>query len=345
MSGHPALSVVVPVFGEAVHLIGSLATIREHAAATGLSFEIVVVDDGSSDETWSDIERLAVRMPELHGVSLARNFGKEAAILAGLQRSRGDAVIVIDGDLQHPPELMSKMVEAWRDDGFKVVNGPKRWRGRESRSTAYAARLFYSLFERLAKLPLAGASDYKLLDRQVVEIYCTLRERNIFFRGIIPWLGFRQTDMFFDVGERTAGRSKWPVLKRVCLVADAIISFSAMPLQFVTLSGFLFLIFAILLAGHTVFVKMSGGAVEGFSTVILLTLTVGSILMLGLGLIGQYLGKIFDELKGRPRYIVRAEVRTDNDRAPADHENNSGGDPIADRLGHALGSGQPRPIE
>ncbi len=343
MSRRPVLSVVVPVFGEGAHLPDSLATIRQHAAATGVPFEIVVVDDGSSDETWPDIERLAIRMPELHGVSLARNFGKEAAILAGLERSRGDAVIVIDGDLQHPPELIPKMVEAWRDGGYKVVNGRKRRRGPESRPTAYAARLFYSLFERLAKLPLAGASDYKLLDRQVVEIYCTLRERNIFFRGIVPWLGFRQTDMFFDVGERTAGRSKWPVLKRVYLAADAIISFSAVPLQFVTLAGFLFLVFAVLLAGHTVYVTLSGGAVEGFPTVILLTLTVGSILMLSLGLIGQYVGKIFDELKGRPRYIVRAEVRTDDDRAPADDENNGGGDRMANRPGRALGSGPPRP--
>lgn len=343
MSHRPVLSVVVPVFAEAAHLKSSLTTIREHAAAIGVSFEIVVVDDGSSDETWPDIERLAIRMPELHGVSLTRNFGKEAAILAGLETSQGDAVIVIDGDLQHPPELIPKMVEAWRDGGFKVVNGRKRWRGQESRPRAFAARLFYSLFERLAHLPLADASDFKLLDRQVVETYCTLRERNIFFRGIIPWLGFRQTDMFFDVGERTAGQSKWPLWKRVCLAADAIISFSALPLQFVTLSGLLFLVFAVLLAGHTVYQKISGSGAEGFPTVILLTLIVGSILMLSLGLIGQYLGKIFDELKGRPRYIVRTEVPTEDGRSPADQDLNSDGDRIGDHPRLALGSGQSRP--
>jgi glycosyltransferase involved in cell wall biosynthesis len=286
MSSRPILSVVVPVFREASHLSGSLTTIWEHAAAIGVAFEIVVVDDGSTDGTWGDIERLAIRMPELHGVSLTRNFGKEAAILAGLESARGEAVVVMDGDLQHPPEMIPKMVEAWRDGGYEVVNGRKRRRGRESRPQAFAARLFYRLFERLAHLPLTGASDFKLLDRRVVEAYCALHERNTFFRGLIPWLGFRQTDVFFDVGERPAGRSNWPLMKRFCLAADAIISFSALPLQFVTVAGLLFLAFAVVLAGHTVYVTVSGNGAEGFPTIILLTLTIGSILMLSLGLIG-----------------------------------------------------------
>ncbi len=303
------------------------------------------MDDGSSDETWPEIERLAIRMPELHGVSLARNFGKEAAIFAGLERSRGDAVIVIDGDLQHPPELIPDMFKAWRIGGYKVVNGRKNRRGRESRPTAYAAHLFYRLFQFFTKQPLAGASDYKLLDRQVVDIYCALRERNIFFRGMVPWLGFRQTDIFFDVGERMAGQSKWPVVKRACLAADAIVSFSALPLQLVTFAGLLFLGFAMLMAGHTVYVKLSGGAVEGFATVILLILTFGSILMLSLGMIGQYLGKIFDELKGRPRYIVQAEIGIDDARALRDDDMRGGGDRIANRLGHALVSSPPGPTD
>lgn len=306
----PVLSIVTPAYAEAEHLERSLREIQRQAKALKVPYEIIVVDDGSPDETWQVIERLADKTPEVQGVSLARNFGKEAAILAGLETARGDAVIVMDCDLQHPPALVPDLFALWRDGGYKVVNGYKTSRGRESVASAIGVRAFYRVFERLANVRLAGASDYKLLDREVVNVYCGLPERNMFFRGLISWAGFKQVDLPFEVEDRAAGRTKWSWPKRLYLAARAIVSFSAAPLHFVTITGLVFMGLAAIMGIHTIYSKLSGGAIEGFTTVILLLLVVGSVLMLSLGVIGQYLAHIYEELKQRPRYLVKDRVQT-----------------------------------
>ena len=316
MSAPPTLSVVLPAYREADHIGDSLRAIRDRLMAIGESFELVVVDDGSPDGTWAALQRLAPEMPELRAVSLARNFGKEGAIRAGLEVARGEAVVLMDGDLQHPPELIAEMFRLWRHEGFQVVNAVKAERGNEGPFARLCAKAFYSLFECLADVELAGASDFKLLDRRVVDIVCELPERNIFFRGIIPWVGFRQTAIPFRVCDRAGGESKWSLTRRAYLAVNAIVSFSALPLQFVTALGAIFLLFAVVLAGQTLYVKLSGGAVEGFTTVILVLAFMGSILMLSLGIIGQYLAKIYQELKRRPRYLIRERIRVDD--APRD---------------------------
>ena len=305
----PIVSVVLPAYGEAEHLADSLQAIRAQAQLTGTPFELVVVDDGSTDDTWPLLQRLAADIPELRALSLARNFGKESAIRAGLEIARGEAVILMDCDLQHPAELIPQMYHLWRDSGYQVVNAIKEDRGKEGIFARFCARSFYRLFQQMSGIELAGASDFKLLDRRVVDIFCRLPERNIFFRGIVPWVGFRQTTIPFRVSERASGESKWSVLRRAYLAINAIVSFSTVPLQFVTALGGLFLIFAVGLAGQTLYVKLSGGAVEGFTTIILMLAFMGSILMLSLGIIGQYLAQIYQELKRRPRYLIKDQIR------------------------------------
>ncbi len=312
----PVLSVVIPVFGEAEHLMPSVSAIRDTLATLGIHYELVIVDDGSTDDTWQRAREAVARWPETVAVSLARNFGKEAAMLAGIDTAEGEAVLIMDGDLQHPPSLIPDMFARWRDDGYEVVNAVKRRRPDESKLKRAAAHLYYRVFERLAGTRLAGSSDFKLLDRRVADVYRNLPERNLFFRGLVHWLGFRQVDVFFDVPGRALGRSKWSLSKLYRLAVDSIVSFSTVPLHFVTVAGFLFLAVAAVLGAQTIYRKLSGDAVEGFTTLILLILFASSVLMIALGIIGQYVAKIYEEVKRRPRYIVtRRDERNREERA------------------------------
>ncbi|MFP6657190.1 MAG: glycosyltransferase family 2 protein [Pirellulales bacterium] len=308
------LSIVIPMFNEADHLEKSLKEISYHVASLGTSYELIVVDDGSSDSTWELLHGLCREIPQLRCLALSRNFGKESAVLAGIEAARGNGVIIMDGDLQHPPNLIPEMYAVWQQQGYQVVNAIKRRRGKESLTSKLGSRLFYRLFEKLTGTQMAGSSDFKLLDREVVDAYIALRERNLFFRGLIPWLGFSQIDLPFEVKPRAGGRSKWSVLQLSFMAVNSIVSFSAVPLRLVTLSGLFFMLFAIGLAAQTLYVKLSGGAVEGFTTVIMLVLFASSILMLSLGVIGEYLAKIYDEIKQRPRYLLKEATGANDQR-------------------------------
>jgi len=310
MTETPILSIIIPAYGEAEQIEDSLSVIHATVAELDTPFEIVVIDDGSQDDTWAVLERVAAGMPELVCASLARNFGKEGAIFAGLDLARGEAVVLMDCDLQHPPQLIPEMFRAWRDDGIKVVNAIKRDRGRESAASSLGARLFYGLFERLTHTKLSGSADFKLLDREVVDIYRGLQERNTFFRGLIAWMGFPQSEVYFDVAERAKGVSKWSVYRLIQTAVTVIISFSSKPLHFVTGMGLGFFSIAGILTVQTLYRKLTGGAVEGFTTVILLILFSSSVMMVSLGIIGQYLAQIYDEVKNRPRYLIKKRNRS-----------------------------------
>ncbi len=305
----PAISIVIPAYDEASHLETSLHEIHRHAAALERPFELIVVDDGSCDATWSILHQLAPAIPELRALSLARNFGKEAAIRAGLEAAGGDAVVVMDSDLQHPPHLLPRMVELWHVRNYMVVSAIKQHRGGESLVSRFAAKSFYRAFAQLTGTALKASSDYKLLDRTVVDAYLALPERNTFFRGLVPWLGYSEVTLPFMVPDRAGGHSKWSPLQLLRLAADGIVSFSSAPLQFVTIAGLGFLAFAVILAVHTIITKLTGAAAEGFPTVILLMLITSSITMLSLGIVGQYVAKIYEEIKARPRYLLKAEIR------------------------------------
>ena len=304
----PELSVVVPMYNESEHVELVIDAIARHVGAATDSFEIIAVDDGSPDDTWERLSAESRRRPRLRAIRLSRNFGKEHALTAGLEASRGRGVLVMDGDLQHPPALIPDMLARWRAGGCDVVEAVKRRRGAERWRSRLGAGAFYGLLKMMAGFDLRGASDFKLLDRRVVDAWRQMPERNLFFRGMIAWLGFRRERVEFDVPERVGGTSKWSLFALARLAVGAITAFSSALLQLVTFFGLLFLVFAVFLAAHTFMTWVRGHAVTGFATVILLLLLVGSLLMISLGLIGLYLARIYDEVKGRPRFVVADAV-------------------------------------
>jgi polyisoprenyl-phosphate glycosyltransferase len=301
----PRLSVIVPAYHEEKGIARSLREIARHVSSTGLPFTLIVVDDGSADGTWGALQSLAVEMPELHAIRLSRNFGKEGAIAAGLDAATGAAAIILDADLQHPPELIPEMVRLWQVEGWDVVEAVKVHRGREPWFQRVAARGFYRAAGSLTGYHLQDASDFKLLDRRVVEAWRRFGERGTFFRGLVAWLGFRRTQVFFDVPPRADGGSRWSVASLTGLAIQAVTSFSAIPLQVVTVLGVLTLLIGAVVGVQALRLWYQGLALPGFTTVILLQLLTGGFLMVSLGIIGTYIARIYDEVKARPRYVVR----------------------------------------
>jgi glycosyltransferase involved in cell wall biosynthesis len=299
------LSVVLPCLNEGSHLDRSLATLAGVLDGLGLAYEIIVVDDGSTDDTWTVLARAAATRPELMALRLSRRFGKEQALAAGLEHARGAAVLVMDGDLQHPPELIPEMVRAWRQEGYEVVEGMKVRRGEEPLVARVGARLFYPLFRRLSGFDLEGASDFKLVDRRVLEAWSRMPEHTLFFRGMSAWLGFRRKAVPFEVAPRAGGSSGWSPLRLLRLGLNGITAFSSAPIHVITAMGLVFGVFAAMLGLQTLYNKFSGEAQTGFTTVIVLVLLVGSLVLLGLGVIGLYVSRIYEEVKGRPRYVLR----------------------------------------
>ena len=298
------LSVVVPVFNEARGLPDLIRELTAVAEGLEVPFEIVLVDDGSMDETWSVIRSLSQHHPELMPVRLIRNFGKEAALTAGLAASRGRAVVVMDADLQHPPSLIPEMYRLWKTGAAQVINGVKARRQEEGRIHRASASGFYVMMNLMSGVDLKNHTDFKLLDRQAVDAYLAIPENRRFFRGLIPWLGFSSRDLPFAPDVRETGISGWSIPGLFRMGIMAICSFSSLPLQLVTLMGALFMLASLAMGIHTLALKLTGEAVEGFATVILLLLFMGSLLMLSLGLIGQYIAMIYHEVKRRPMYLL-----------------------------------------
>lgn len=299
----PKLSIVIPVYNEEAVLAETLLSIERYVKTTALPFEIIVVDDGSSDGTWDLVRNIAQSKANHRGIRLSKNFGKESAIATGLAFALGEGVIVMDGDGQHPPELIPEMVKRWQQ-GFDVVEAVKEVRGKEPIVSLLGAKLFYWLMRHLTGMNLDDASDFKLLDRKVVDAHNRLPETSRFFRGIIAWIGFRKSQVPFSVKERLRGRSRWSIPQLVRLAVNASTAFSSLPLHFVTITGFLIFFVSLVLGLQTLYMKFSGAAVSGFTTVILLLLFLGSALMLSLGIIGIYISRIFEEVKRRPIYII-----------------------------------------
>lgn len=302
------LSIVIPLNCEGSHLRASLATVRRHLQTVGLPYEFVLVDDGSTDGTWEVIRGLCDEFPQVRALRLSRNFGKEAALSAGLEAARGDAVIVIDGDLQHPPGLIPEMVRLWSEEGIDVVDAVKQQRAAELLPRRCGSRLFSFLMRKLSGFDLSGASDFKLLDRKVVDAWLRLEERQLFYRGMIEWLGFSHARIPFEVDQRTGGASRWSMIGLFWYAVTALTSFSSLPLHIVTLTGGSFLLVAVTLGCWSLVRWALGTAIGGFTTVILLQLFIGSILMVSLGIIGQYLAHIYAEVKRRPRYVVAERI-------------------------------------
>ena len=297
------LSVVLPSYNEEEMVPVAARTVHEILAAEGIDHELLFVDDGSKDATWQRIQEAAASVPTVRGVHFSRNFGKEAAIFAGLNEAKGDCVAVIDCDLQHPPEKLVEMYRLW-EQGFEVVEGVKSDRGKESVMHRFAAKTFYAIISRATGIDMSRASDFKLLDRKAVNVILTMREKRAFFRALSSWVGFRTTEVSYEVRERTAGESKWSTWSLMKYAVSNITAFTAMPLHLVTVFGVITLLTSVVLGIIALVQKIAGTALGGFTTVIILLLFLGSLVMISLGIIGYYVGNIYEEIKDRPRYII-----------------------------------------
>ena len=286
------LSVILPSYKEEQMVAAAAETVTAILDGAGIAHELLFVDDGSRDGTWAEIQAASARDPRVVGVHFSRNFGKEAAMFAGLEQARGDCCVVIDCDLQHSPEKILEMYRLW-EQGYEVVEGVKEDRGTESAAHRFAANSFYALISRATGLDMAASSDFKLLDRKVVDTLNRMTERNVFFRALSYWVGFKKAEVRYRVRERTAGESKWSTRALIRYAVNNIGSFSSAPLHLVTVLGVVALV-----------QKIAGVALGGFTTVILLLLFSRSIIMISLGIIGYYIERIFEECKGRPRYII-----------------------------------------
>lgn len=298
------LSIVLPAYNEEQNIPNTVKVLTGMLTENAIDYELVFVSDGSRDATFAQIQKAAEENPKVRGAEFSRNFGKEAAIFAGLSLAAGDAVVVMDCDLQHPPEVVLEMWKLWRG-GAEVVEGIKESRGRESLAHKLSAGLFYKVMSRLIRMDMNASSDFKLLDRKVVDVLLGLPERNTFFRALSFWAGFRREYVSYQVQERQFGESKWSTLSLMKYAVTNATSFSTLPLQLVTVMGMISILFSVVLFIQTFVKYLSGTAVEGFTTVILLILVIGGFLMLSLGVIGHYIARIYEEVKGRPKYIIR----------------------------------------
>ncbi len=297
------LSVILPAFNEEASVPRAAETVAGILTGAGIPHEIVFVDDGSRDGTWAAVQAALEKLPQVRGVRFSRNFGKEAAIFAGLAQAAGDCAAVMDCDLQHPPEKLVEMYRLWQN-GAQVVEGVKTGRGKENPLHTLAAGSFYAILSRSTGIDMSRASDFKLLDRRAVDVLLAMREKNAFFRALSSWIGFPTAQVEFEVQPRREGKSKWSFWRLCRYAVTNIAAFSTAPLQWVTLMGAAVFLCSAGLGVHSLWKKFTGQSLEGFTTVILLQLIIGSILMLCLGIIGYYLAKIYEEIKDRPRYIV-----------------------------------------
>ena len=302
------LSIILPAYNEKQNIERTAKTLSGILEKEGIPFELLFISDGSVDGTYEEICRLAELDGRVRGAEFSRNFGKEAAIFAGLELALGDGCIVMDCDLQHPPEVIPEMYRLWQD-GYEVVEGIKKSRGKESILHGMSAGLFYGIMSRMMRMDMRSSSDFKLLDRKVVNVLLGLGERNTFFRALSFWAGFRAAKVEYEVQERAFGSSKWSFRSLVRYAVSNVNSFSTIPLQMVTVMGMVSIIFSVILALQTLVKYLTGTAVEGFTTVILLILIIGGFIMISLGIIGHYLARIYEEVKGRPRYIIRSRTQ------------------------------------
>jgi glycosyltransferase involved in cell wall biosynthesis len=323
------LSVVVPIFNEE-------GTVEElHARLTAAvapldSYELVLVDDGSSDRTWELLAAIAAGDPHVRLVRLSRNFGHQVALTAGVDAARGDAIVTMDGDLQDPPEVIPELVAQWRE-GFDVVYGVRVAREGETRFKLWTASLFYRLIRRMSPVDIPqDAGDFRLLSRRAADAFRSMPERARFIRGMTSWVGFRQVGVPYRREARYAGTTKYPTRKMLRFALDAITSFSTTPLRVMSAFGFSLVGLCGLYLAYALYKRfLTDDTVEGWTTVIVLVLLIGGAQLIGLGVIGQYVGRIYEESKNRPLYVVSEVLHGGNHVSPVDPLLHSSSSPAA----------------
>ena len=297
------LSVILPSYNEEQNIENTYNVLSGLFDANGIDFELIFISDGSKDATYANICEVAAKDARVRGAEFSRNFGKEAAIFAGLELSKGDAVVVMDCDLQHPPEVILQMLELWKN-GAEIVEGIKSKRGKENPFHTLSTGIFYGIMTALIKMDMKASSDFKLLDRKVVDSLLVLPEKDTFFRALSFWVGFKTEKVYYEVQERLYGKSKWSTASLIRYAVSNVTSFTTVPLKIVSIIGGIFIVLSIGLGIQTLVRFFMGNAADGFTTVILLMLLIGGLILFSLGIIGNYLARVYEEVKGRPRYII-----------------------------------------
>ncbi|HEX7168183.1 MAG TPA: glycosyltransferase family 2 protein [Acidimicrobiales bacterium] len=329
MNTRPLVSVVCPVFNEedVVEAFVDRATAALDAIADAADYELLFVDDGSSDGSGDLLRKFADRHPKVRLIELSRNFGHQLAITAGIDEAAGDAVVVIDTDLQDPPEVIPEMVALWREGRYKVIYGQRAQRKGESGFKLVTARVFYRLLNRLSDVDLpVDAGDFRLMDRAVVDVLKGMRETNRYMRGMVAWVGYPQTAIEYDRDSRYAGRTKYTLWKMLRFALDGITSFSEKPLRIATQTGLLVTLASALFAIYTVFRKIYAPsfALPGWASLMTAALFLGGVQLLSIGVLGEYVARIFRETKGRPLYVIADRVSGRDEARERDDEGEAG---------------------
>lgn len=310
----PVYSIIAPVYNEIETLPALLPRIKAVMEKTGEPWELVLVDDGSSDGSTDYILGLGKDDEHVRPVVFARNFGHQIAVTAGLDFSRGDAVVIIDADLQDPPEVILELIEKWKE-GYEVVYAVREEREGESKFKLATASIFYRVIHKITdvNIPL-DTGDFRLMDRSVVEVLNQMREKHRFLRGMSSWVGFTQTGVKYNRARRFAGETKYPLSKMLKLSWDAVTGFSYFPLQLATYIGFISALISIIAIPIVIYGRLTGSqAFFGQATTLISVLFLGGVQLISLGIIGEYIGRMYDETKGRPLYIVRHFPDMEND--------------------------------
>ena len=298
------LSVIIPSYNEEQVIPITAGVIADILSKENINYELIFINDGSKDRTWEVICRQAESNPGVRGISFSRHFGKEAAIFAGLAEVRGDCVLVIDCDLQHPPEKIPEMYRLWQE-GYDVVEGVKSSRGKESGFHKKAAQIFYKLISRATDIDMSRASDFKLMDRRVTDKLLEMPEKKAFFRAVSSWVGYRKTQVEFDVRERVAGESKWSTGALIKYAISNITAYSTFPVQFTSYTGIGMIVAFIVLGIFAICIGAGGDGPQGrFLGLLSFMFFIGGIICVCLGIVGYYVARTYEEAKGRPRYII-----------------------------------------
>jgi len=307
------IDIIIPCYNEAENINFIIEEIDKFIKNLYYDYEVTFIDDGSTDNTYNEIAEFARKRKDINVLKLSRNFGKEAAMRAGIELCDADAAIIIDGDLQHPPDLIPSLISAW-EGGANIVDAVKIQRQKENILIRFMSIAFYKFMHSMTNMDFAGSSDYKLIDRKAIDLLKTLNEKNRFFRGLTNWIGLQHCKIEFKVENRKSGKSKWSLVQLIKLSMDAAAAYTSKPLHIVTALGLFTLLFSIILGFQTLYNKILGNAVSGFTTVILVTLFLLSIVMISLGILGIYMSKIYDEVKNRPIFIIEKCTKNEERR-------------------------------
>lgn len=302
------LSVIIPVYNE-VNLEPSVKRVIDILTNSNINYEIILVDDGSKNNSWNEISDITDKYKGIVGIAFSRNFGKESALCAGLDAATGDCAICLDADMQFPPEVIPEMYKLW-EQGWEVVEGVKRQRQKTGSIYKLCSVAFYSILKNTSGIDLNNASDFRLLDRAAIDAWKSMPEKQTFFRGMSTWVGFKRYKFEFDVADRLEGESKWSLKGLISFAIDSVTSYTAAPLYIASVTGVLFFLFAVIMAVQTLYMKFTGNAQTGFTTVILIQLMTSAIMLMCVGVLGIYIKKIYEETKNRPRYIISRVIKS-----------------------------------